>query len=621
MADRILDTIDCPADLKELSYENLDKLAVEIRAQIIAATSIRGGHLAPSLGAVELIIALHRVLDCPKDKIVFDVGHQAYAHKLLTGRKDAFASLRTFGGVSGFPKITESEYDSHDSGHASDALSTAIGYARARDLNGDDSVIAALVGDASFAGGMSMEALNDVCRVETPLIIVLNDNGMSISPSVGGFSAYLAKMRMSSQYTTLRDQVEGVFNKGGAVGRMLMAGGNAVKESVKQIVLPGSTFLEGFGLTYVGPVDGHDIRTLEGIFAHAKQMEAPVLIHVVTKKGKGYPAAEQNPSVFNGVGPFDIKTGEPLAKKGAPAYTHVFADELVSCAQKDEDIVAITAAMADGTGLKAFAQAYPNRFVDVGISEEHAVGMASSLALAGKKPVVAIYSTFLQRAIDQIIVNVALQKANVVFCLDRAGLVGDDGPTHHGAFDLTYLRMVPNMRVLAPSCDEELRAALRCALALDGPVALRYPRGSAPTASERCPDWEEGRALQIERGADGAILAVGEMVQTALDVASRVKDAGIDLAVWDMRWVKPIDADAVCDAAQTGKIFTIEDNSVVGGFGSGVLEVLADKGVSCSVRRFGLPDAFVTQGSIDELFASIGLDAKTIAKEIAADVS
>ena len=620
MTEKILDTIDSPADLKDLSYEQLERLAFEMRAEMIAATSLHGGHLAPSLGAVELIIALHRVLDCPRDRLVFDVGHQSYAHKLLTGRRQVFKTLRTYDGISGFPKITESEYDAHDSGHASDSLSTALGFALARDLDGSDATIAALIGDASFTGGMALEALNDIGRANTPLLIVLNDNGMSISPNVGGFSAYLAKVRMSSQYTNLRNQVEDAFNASGTLGRLLMRGGNAAKESFKQFVLPGATFLEGFGVTYIGPVDGHDIQTLEEIFRDAKELDGPVVIHAVTVKGKGYSPAEKNPALFHGVSPFDIATGTPKPKTNTdPTWTQVFADELVKLAADDEDIVAITAAMASGTGLSAFAKACPERFFDVGIAEEHAVGMASSLALAGKKPVVAIYSTFMQRAIDQAIVNVGLQKAHVIFCLDRAGLVGDDGPTHHGVFDLVYLRMIPGMRILAPSNGEELRAALRCAIGLEGPVAIRYPRGSAPVASAVCESWHEGKAVKLREGADGALLALGRMVDVAREVAEMAAQSGIELAVWDMRWAKPIDEEAVREAAQTGHIFTLEDGVVTGGFGSGVLELLSDMQLGCPVTRFGIPDTFVTQGSVDRLFAEMGMDTQSIgAKVIAA---
>lgn len=617
---KILERITSPADLKGLSYEELDRLAFELRAEIVATTSVRGGHLAPSLGAVELVIALQRVLECPKDKLVFDVGHQAYAHKLLTGRKDRFSTLRSFGGISGFPKIDESPYDAHDSGHASDSLSTALGFALARDMDKGDEAVAALIGDASFTGGMAMEALNDIGHRKTRLIIVLNDNGMSISPNVGGFAAYLAKVRMSRRYTDVRDQVEQRFNESGPFARLLMKGGNVVKESVKSLVLPGDTFLEGFGLTYIGPVDGHDIAALEEILQAAKRMEGPVVIHAVTVKGKGYQPAEERPDLFHGVGPFDIATGKPKSRHGAPSWTSVFSDELCKIAREDGRVVALTAAMAQGTGLDAFAREFPERFIDVGIAEEHAVTMASSLAMSGKVPVVAIYSTFLQRAYDQIMVNVGLQNQHVVFCLDRSGLVGADGPTHHGAFDLAYLRTVPNMRVLAPADGDELRAALRWAVAAQGPVAVRYPRGSAPAALGAGAAWEEGRARKLRAGADGAILALGRMVSVALEVADALAARGAELAVWDMRWAKPLDEAALAEAAGTGRVFTMEDGTLAGGFGSAVLEALASCGLAPRVRRFGLPDAFVTQGDTETLYESLGLDAASLAVAIGAEL-
>lgn len=600
-----------------MSYEELDQLAFELRAHMIAVTSLRGGHLASSLGAVEIVIALHRVLSCPEDRIVFDVGHQAYAHKLLTGRKERFSTLRTFKGISGFPKITESAYDAHDSGHASDALSTAFGYCVARDIAGGDQTIAAVVGDASFTGGMSMEALNNIGNAGTKLIVVLNDNGMSISPNVGGFAAYLSKIRASSTYINMREQVEEAFKSGGKLGRALARGGKLLKESVKQFVLPGTTFLEGFGVTYLGPIDGHDIPTLETILSEAKEMDGPVIVHAVTKKGKGYAPAEANPGLFHGVGPFDIASGVPLAKSADPSWTSVFGDELVKLAAEDADIVAITAAMEDGTGLSTFAERYPERFYDVGIAEEHAVCMASSLAMAGKLPVVAIYSTFLQRAFDQLMVNVALQRQHVVFAVDRAGLVGADGPTHHGAFDLSYLRIVPGMRIMAPSNDEELRCALRCAVALDGPVAIRYARGSAPKAQRPARPWEVGVSVQLSEGADAAILAVGDMVPVACEAAALLHERGIEAGVTDMRWVKPVDEQAVKRACTARAVFTLEDNSIVGGFGSAVVECAASLGLSARIERLGLPDGFVEQGTQAELFSALSLDAPSLAERIA----
>ena len=615
----ILDNVNSPADLADLSYDELDKLAFELRAHIVATTSVRGGHLASSLGAVEIVLALHRVLDCPDDRIVFDVGHQAYAHKLITGRKDRFKTLRTFGGISGFPKIDESEYDAHDSGHASDALSTAYGYCVARDLDGSDRLIAAVVGDASFTGGMSLEALNNIGHSGTQLLIVLNDNGMSISPSVGGFAAHLAKMRTSHAYINLRDQVQDAFNASGKIGRALMYGGNMVKESVKQFILPGDTFLEGFGITYLGPIDGHDIPTLEAIFADVVHMDGPVVVHAVTSKGKGYAPAEENPGLFHGVGPFDIATGTPHKAGGAaPSWTSVFGDELVKLADEDESIVAITAAMEDGTGLAAFAERHPKRFFDVGIAEEHAVCMASSLAMGGKTPVVAIYSTFLQRSLDQLVVNVCLQDPHVVFCLDRAGLVGADGPTHHGMLDMSYLRLIPNMCVMAPSNDEELRAALRFAVgACKGPVALRYPRGSAPVAEHEPEPYELGRATLARSGSDVALLAVGEMVGVALEAAELLVERGIQALVYDMRFVKPLDAHAVAHAYACGHVFTLEAGTVVGGFGSAVLESAAAQGLCAQVTCLGIPDTFVGQGTPAELYASLGLDAVSVASRIA----
>ena len=617
LSTEILDRVSSPADLADLSYDELDQLAFELRAHMVATTSINGGHLAPSLGAVELILALHRVYDCPHDRIVFDVGHQAYAHKLITGRKEQFKTLRTYQGISGFPKITESEYDTHDAGHASDALSTAYGYCLARDLDGTDRSIVALVGDASFTGGMAMEALNNIGHSGTRLVIVLNDNGMSISPSVGGFAAYLAKIRTSSAYLNIRSQVEDACKTGGKFGRAMLRGGNLVKESVKQLVLPGDTFLEGFGLTYLGPIDGHDIPTLEAILADAREMDGPVVIHAVTAKGKGYAPAEANPSQFHGIAPFDIATGKSVAPKKDPSWTQVFGEELVKLAAKNRNIVAITAAMEDGTGLAPFAKRFPKRFFDVGIAEEHAVTMASSLAMAGKTPVVAIYSTFLQRAFDQTIVNVALQKQHVVFAVDRAGLVGADGPTHHGAFDLSYLRLVPGMQVLAPSNDAELRAALRCAVYMSGPVAVRYSRGSAPKGTCAPEAWESGKAVLARQGTDASLLAVGDMVSVALQAAELLQQQGTGIAVYDMRWVKPVDAEAVAAACSAGPVFTLEDNTTVGGFGSAVLEAAAARGLRAHVTCFGLPDAFVGQGSVAELLEAVGLASAQVAQRIA----
>ena len=618
MTASILDRIGSPADLKELSYPELEQLAQELRSEMVSAASVHGGHLAPSLGAVEIIMALHRVLDCPHDRIVFDVGHQAYAHKILTGRREAFKTLRTMGGISGFPKITESPYDSHNSGHASDALSTALGYALARDIDGENRTIAALVGDASFVGGMSLEALNEIGNSGTKVIIILNDNGMSISRSVGGFANFLGRARLDQRYISARDRIMDDLESRGRLGRLLAETGDAAKNATKQFLAPhGTMFFEGFGVTYVGPVDGHDLPNLEALIRDAREVEGPVLIHAVTTKGKGYGPAQERPDIFHGVGPFDVETGAKLSKGGAPSWTSVFSSELRAIAATDEDVAAITAAMPDGTGLSAFQKDYPRRFFDVGIAEENAVTMASSLAMAGKKPFVALYSTFAQRAFDQPLINVALQGQHVVFCLDRAGLVGEDGPTHHGAFDLSYMRLVPGMTVLAPSTDVELRSALRTAPALEGPVCVRYARGTAlHEEGAKVETWTRPCARQLRQGAHVSLLAVGTMVKPAMDAAELLSARGVECAVWDMRWVKPVDAVAVAQAAACGCVVTVEENSVVGGFGSAVLEELARSGLSPAVTTLGLPDGFVTQGSPKELLASCGLDAAGIAASV-----
>ncbi len=612
----ILENIEGPSDLKGLSFTQLDQLAEELRAVMVAATSQSGGHLASSLGAVETILALHRVLDCPHDRIVFDVGHQAYAHKLVTGRYKRFSELRALDGISGFPKIDESPYDSHDSGHASDALSTALGYALARDIDGGDETIAVLVGDASFSGGMSLEALNQIGQSKTRLIIILNDNGMSISINVGGFSNFLGRVRLSDAYQESKEKYESTWESRGKIGQFVKYSSSVLRDGIKQIAAPeGQPFFEGFGVTYIGPFDGHDERNLEAILREAKEFDGPVLIHVVTKKGKGYLPAEQHPDTFHGVGPFDIDTGIIKKKSSAPSWTSVFSSELVQLAQEHEDVVAITAAMPSGTGLDKFEQRYPRRFFDVGIAEENAVGISSSLAMSGKTPFVAIYSTFIQRAFDQMIINVALQGQHVVFCLDRAGLVGQDGPTHHGAFDLSFMRMIPHMKVLAPSSDLELRRAVRTAYELAGPVCIRYGRGSAVVEGEgEVAPWEYSKARILhDGGRDVAFLAVGSMVKQAMQ-ASRVLEAkGIGCTVWDMRWVKPVDAAAIEEACACDTVVTVEESTVVGGFGSAVLEELARQGISKRVHRLGLPDDFVGQGSVAELYKRCGLDAQGIA--------
>lgn len=618
---RILDVVESPADLKVLSEEELGILAQEIREQIVATTSKTGGHVASSLGAVEIILAVHSLIDAPKDKIVFDVGHQAYAHKLITGRRDRFDTLRSYHGISGFPRPSESPYDTHPSGHASDSLSVATGLAKARLLKGTDEKIVAIIGDASLSGGMAFEALNYMGQEQLPLVVILNDNEMSISRNVGALMRHLGNMRATSQYRDAREALQARLESSGVAGRALAAFGKNVKESMKQFVIPQSMIFEHLGIVCTAPIDGHNIHELRETLALVLAMDAPVLMHVVTKKGAGYEPALRDPERFHGVGPFDIRTGaSTAAPSSAPSYTSVFGAALVREAQADENVVAITAAMEGGTGLKPFAAAFPDRFIDVGIAEEQAVGMASGLAAGGKKPVVAIYSTFLQRAIDQMIIDVALPTHNVVFAIDRAGVVGNDGPTHHGVFDLVYTRMVPNMRVLAPSNEAELACALHTALALGGPFAVRYPRGAGEgvPVPEEPAVLEEGRARLVREGSDVALLAFGRMVSSASAAADLLAEQGVSARVLDMRWVKPLDAQAIADAAQTGLVVTVEDGVIAGGAGAGVLEELARQRLCPRTLALGIDDEYVMQGKTELLMRDLGLDAAGIAQRVLA---
>ena len=617
---RILDIISSPADLKLLSNEELSILASEIRQEIVSVTSKTGGHVASSLGAVEIILALHSLLDCPKDKIVFDVGHQAYAHKLVTGRLKDFPTLRTYGGMSGFPKPSESPYDVHYSGHASDSLSVALGLAEARDLSGADNKVVALIGDAALSGGMAFEALNNIGQAQTPMVIILNDNEMSISHNVGALMKHLGYMRASSQYRQARDTMQEHLESSGPVGKALTSFGRNMKESMKQFVIPHSMIFEQLGIVCTAPVDGHNIAQLRETLRAVLAANGPVLMHVVTRKGEGYMPAVRNPEKFHGIGPYNIATGEVIKsdKPSAPKYTNVFGSALVKESETNQDIVAITAAMKGGTGLDAFAEKFPKRFVDTGISEEHAVGFAGGLAAGGKKPVVALYSTFMQRAIDQMIINVALPKLDVVVAIDRAGIVGADGPTHHGVFDLVYARMVPNMRVLAPSNEAELVHGLHTALAMGGPFAIRYPRGEAegvplPEVPEVLP---EGKARMVREGDDVALLAFGRMVGHACKAAEALEQQGISVRVVDMRWVKPLDADAIREAAGTKLVVTVEEGVIAGGAGEGVLGEMACMGLHTPALNLGISDAFVTQGGVGQLLHEQGLDAEGIATSV-----
>lgn len=625
MEPRILDVIQGPADLKVLSDEDLEILAGEVRDQIIASTSVHGGHVASSLGAVEIILAVHSLIDSPHDKFVFDVGHQAYAHKMITGRLGDFEHLREFGGLSGFPKPSESPHDVHPSGHASDSLSIAAGLAKARDLRGGNEKIVVLIGDASIAGGMAFEALNSIGQLGSQLTIILNDNEMSISHNVGGLMHHLGALRASNAYRQTRDYVANRLEDSNAALKAMAGFGQRAKESMKQFLLPQAMLFEQLGITCTPPINGHDFGELRRVLKTALAMDGPVLIHACTKKGEGYGPAERNPEVFHGVGPFDIATGEQVKKDSpaAPCFTEVFGKALVKEARQNPDIVALTAAMASGTGLSAFAREFPTRFLDGGIAEGHVVGTAAGLALGGKKPVVAIYSTFLQRAFDQIVVDVALCDSDVVFCIDRAGVVGEDGPTHHGVFDLAYMRMVPNMRVLAPSDEAELVNALHTALALGGPFAIRYPRGAAsgvpiPEQAEVLP---LAQARTVREGDDVAILAFGDMVKHSLAAADLLEQSGVNARVVDMRWVKPLDVQAIEAAAQTKLVVTVEDGIIAGGAGEAIVTKLAELGSPVRTLQLGIDDRFVSGGAVDTLLASLGLDAEGIAHSISAFLS
>ena len=617
---RIIDHIETPHDLKVLTDDELTTLAAEIRTKLIETTAKTGGHLAPNLGVVELTLGIYRALDVPPDIVTFDVGHQAYVHKLLTGRRDDFATLRTYGGLSGFPSRFESEYDLFGTGHASDSISVSLGYSLALQAAGRPGIVACVIGDGAIAGGMAFEGLTTLGDLQVPMVVVLNDNEMSISRNVGALASYLGQLRLDRRYTTPRDVFQERLERSTWGSRLAQVGKRA-KESVKQLVVPGMLF-EELGLAYVGPIDGHDIGQVEAAVAKAKESGGPVVIHAVTMKGKGYAPAEEDPTIFHGISPFDSDTGVAIKHNGAPPnYTNVFAQAMVELGHVDERIHAITAAMAPGTGLDKFAAVHPERFWDMGITEGHTVGFAAGLALGGIVPVCAIYSTFLQRAFDQIIGDVALQRAHVVFALDRGGFVGDDGPTHHGVFDLSYLRAIPTMQILAPSDEAELVAALRTAVEAEGPIALRYPRG--PGEGVAIPAYDEAevwpyakmRPLQTPDEARVALVAVGRMVARAKEAARLLAEEGIGCSVIDARWVKPLDEEGLLGlAADHALVVTVEENTERGGFGAAVLELFAREGVAVDTLVCAIPDQFAAQGTMDQLIADAGLDGASLAR-------
>ena len=612
----LLDTINSPADVKALSMEELKQLAEEIRQFLISVISKTGGHLAPNLGVVELTLALHRVFSTPQDKIVFDVGHQSYIHKIITGRREQFPTLRQYGGLSGFPKRSESAHDAFGTGHSSTSISAAVGMAVARDLQQQDYNVIAVIGDGSMTGGMAFEALNHAGMLHKKMIVVLNDNEMSISKNVGAMSEYLYQLRTGETYNKIKHDLEG-WLKNVEFGSDVIKVLRRLKGSVKYLMVPTSIF-EELGFTYLGPIDGHDLQSLTEVLQAAKKIDGPVLVHVLTKKGKGYKPAEESPNKFHGTGPFEIATGKKIANPNAPiTYTEVFGKTITELADADQKIIGITAAMPDGTGLSTFAKAHPTRFFDVGIAEQHAVTCAAGAAAAGLKPVAAIYSTFLQRAYDSVLHDICMQKLHVTLCLDRAGLVGDDGFTHHGVFDYAYLRSMPEMTVMAPKDENELRHMLKTAVDFDGPISVRYPRGSGVGVeiTEPMQALPIGKAEVLREGKDVSIWAIGSMVQSAMQVAEKLAKQGISAGVVNMRFAKPIDKELLVEQAKEyGKIITLEEGVLQGGVGSAVLETLNEAQLldKCEVLNLGIPDEFVLHGDKKLLFRDLELDVDAI---------
>lgn len=613
----ILDRIQKPNDIKRIDKSEYPALAREIREFLIEHISETGGHLASNLGTVELTMALHLVLDFPVDKLIWDVGHQSYTHKILTGRKDKFGSLRQFGGLSGFPKREESVCDSFDTGHSSTSISAALGYAEAKEIMGTDESIVAVIGDGALSGGLAYEALNNMARLKSSMVVVLNDNEMSISENVGGMSQYLNKIRSGQEYNEFKQGVEKKVLRIPFVGYDLAMSLKKTKDSIKHLLVPGMLF-EDMGITYIGPIDGHNIQAMVDNLVSAIELKRPVVLHVKTVKGKGYRYAEKYPSYFHGVGPFDMSTGKMKAKKERSTYTDIFAKKILQLADKDQKVVAITAAMAEGTGLKRFAKTYPERFFDVGIAEQHAVTFAAGLAAAGMIPVVAVYSSFLQRAYDQIIHDVCNQKLHVIFAVDRSGLVGADGSTHQGIFDVSYLSEMPNMTVISPKNRYELEAAFDFAHEYDGPIAVRYPRGIASDAWKECQEKiVYGKSEVLEKGKEIAILAVGNMVEEAEIACQHLKENGLQPTLVNARFVKPFDSDLVDELAGTHKIIcTVEENVYQGGYGQAVLSYIAKCGYGVTCVPVAIEDRFVEHGSIPELRRMLKINGANIAERI-----
>lgn len=609
----LLETIEKENDIKKIPLEQMPVLAQEIRDFLLESLSKTGGHLASNLGAVELTMALHYVFSLPKDKIIWDVGHQSYTHKILTGRKDGFKNLRQYGGLSGFPKREESPCDAYDTGHSSTSISAGVGYVCASKVSGEEYHVVSVIGDGALTGGMAYEALNNAASLNKNFVIVLNDNKMSISENVGGISSYLSNLRTAESYTDLKSEVKKTLNKVPGIGPVMVQRIHKTKDSIKQLMIPGM-FFEDMGIKYLGPVNGHDCGRMIQVFQEAKKVNGPVLVHVQTEKGRGYEPARKHPARFHGTSAFNLEHGIPLKTGGKANYTDIFSTVMLKLADRVPNLVALTAAMPDGTGLKRFRNRFPQRFFDVGIAEEHAVTCAAGMALGGMIPVVAIYSSFLQRAVDQIIEDVCLQNLHVIFAIDRAGLVGSDGETHQGCFDLSYLSMIPNMTVLAPKNKWELSDMLKFAVRYQGPIAIRYPRGEAYDGLE---EYREpmvyGKSELIFEGEETALLSVGSMVETAVEVREKLKADKINATLVNARFIKPLDT-KILDrlALKHKKIVTIEENVKNGGFGMAVSEYMQEYHPEVKVQIIALPDAFITHGNPKLLKAKAGIDADSI---------
>ena len=612
----MLELINEPNDIHKLSVEELYVLANEIRHFIIRSVSKNGGHLASNLGVVELTLALHSICTLPEDKIIWDVGHQSYTHKILTGRKDKFNTLRKEDGISGFQRIEESECDSFTSGHSSTSVSAGLGYVMARELSGEDYKVISVIGDGAFTGGMAFEALNNAADLKTNFTIILNDNTMSISKNIGGMANYLSDIRTSESYNALKTGVTSVLNKIPAVGENIVKSIRTTKSGIKQLFIPGMLF-ENMGITYLGPVDGHNIGLMRRTFLDASRVNGPVIVHVLTKKGRGYKPAMLNPEKFHGVSPFDVKTGKPVAKKKR-TYGDVFSDTMCALAKKNEKIVAITAAMKEGTGLEEFSKQFPNRFFDVGIAEQHAVTFSAAMALGGYIPVVAVYSSFLQRAFDQIMTDICMQKQHVVLAVDRAGFVGEDGKTHQGCFDISYLTMLPDMTVMAPKDSEEFSAMLGFAVDFKGPIAVRYPKGAVPCGLPKKDDTIRlGKGEMLKKGSRAAILAIGAAVESAFKASEILHELGIDITVVNMRFAKPVDEELVCSLAKEHEIlFTAEENVRSGGLGEKILDVADRHGLKMPIYLATAEDDFVEQGTIEQQRKRTGTDARSMADRL-----